>query len=82
MCSIERIWDWSCVRVSVRMIQLEDRWSDLDEIWNGRYVIGGLSQNLYFLINHNRYFQHGMADTRDFLYMMRSVTGERKIAVR
>jgi hypothetical protein len=26
--------------MSVRMIQLENRWTDLDEIWCGRYAIG------------------------------------------
>jgi hypothetical protein len=26
--------------VSVRMIQLENRWANLDEIWYGRYAIG------------------------------------------
>jgi hypothetical protein len=26
--------------VYVRMIQLKDRWTDLDEIWYGRYAIG------------------------------------------
>jgi hypothetical protein len=27
-------------RLSVRMIQLENRWTDLDGIWYGRYAIG------------------------------------------
>jgi hypothetical protein len=27
------------VCLSVRMIQLENRWTDLDEIWYGRYAI-------------------------------------------
>jgi hypothetical protein len=26
--------------LSVRMIQLENRWTDLDEIWYGRYATG------------------------------------------
>jgi hypothetical protein len=28
------------VRLFVRMIQPENRWADLDEIWYGRYTIG------------------------------------------
>jgi hypothetical protein len=28
------------VCLSVRMIQLENRWTDLDEIWYGYYAIG------------------------------------------
>jgi hypothetical protein len=28
------------VRLSVRMLQPENRWADLDEIWYGRYTIG------------------------------------------
>jgi hypothetical protein len=28
------------VGLSVRMIKLEKRWTDLDEIWYGRYAIG------------------------------------------
>jgi hypothetical protein len=28
------------VCLSVRMIKLESRWMDLDEIWYGRYAIG------------------------------------------
>jgi hypothetical protein len=28
------------LRLSVRMIQLENRWTDLDDIWYGSYAIG------------------------------------------
>jgi hypothetical protein len=28
------------VRLSVSMVQLEKTWTDLDEIWYGRYAIG------------------------------------------
>jgi hypothetical protein len=30
------------VCLSVRMIQVEIPWTDLDEIWYGRYATGGL----------------------------------------
>jgi hypothetical protein len=29
-----------CIRMSVLMIQLQNHWTDLDEIWYGLYIIG------------------------------------------
>lgn len=29
-----------CIRISVLMIQLQNHWTDLDEIWYGLYIIG------------------------------------------
>jgi hypothetical protein len=40
------------VCLSVRMIQLENRWTDLDEIWYGRYAIG-ISPEIDFSISDN-----------------------------
>jgi hypothetical protein len=46
MRSLHEVHKWthiglvSHVRLSVCMIQLENRWTDLDEIWYGRYAIG------------------------------------------
>jgi hypothetical protein len=39
------------VCLSVRMIQLVNRWTHLGEIWYGRYAIGGYPKivHLYFL---------------------------------
>jgi hypothetical protein len=37
---------------SVHMIQLENSWTDLDEIWHGRYAIGD-SLKSYFSIFYN-----------------------------
>jgi hypothetical protein len=36
------------VCLSVRVIQLEKRWTDLDEIWYGRYAIGAYSKIALF----------------------------------
>jgi hypothetical protein len=40
--SEEHLLDWSCL--SVRLIQLENRWTDLDEIWYGSYATGVYSK--------------------------------------
>lgn len=34
--------------LSVRVFQLENRCTDLDKLWYGRYVIGHYSKNLLF----------------------------------
>jgi hypothetical protein len=36
------------VRPSVRMIQQENCWKDLDEIWYGRYAVGVCLKTLVF----------------------------------
>jgi hypothetical protein len=36
------------VCLSVRMIQLENSWTDLDEIWYGRYAIGDYPKIILF----------------------------------
>jgi hypothetical protein len=45
MCSSHDLHEINAYRVahvclSVRMVQLENRWTDLDKIWNGRYAAG------------------------------------------
>jgi hypothetical protein len=40
------------VSLSVRMIQLENHWTDLDKIWCGRYAIGDYPKILFY--NYNR----------------------------
>jgi hypothetical protein len=39
---------WPCL--SVRKIQLENHWTDLDNIWYGRYACGSTLKS-YFLIS-------------------------------
>jgi hypothetical protein len=36
------------VHLSVRMIQLENRWTDLNEIWYGRYATGDYPKMIFF----------------------------------
>jgi hypothetical protein len=43
------------VCLSVRMIQLESRWTDLDEIWYGRHAIGDYPK----IVLYNFLYQHG-----------------------
>jgi hypothetical protein len=43
------------VCLSVRMIQLENHWTDLDEIWYGRYAIGDTLKS-YLSIFYNRWY--------------------------
>jgi hypothetical protein len=58
MCSLHDVHEMNAyslvmfVCVSVRMIQLENRWTDLDEIWYGRYAIGTALKS-YFAISYN-----------------------------
>jgi hypothetical protein len=39
--------------LSVRMIQLENRWTNLDEIWCGGYAIGINQKILFFSFLHS-----------------------------
>jgi hypothetical protein len=36
------------VRLSIRMIQFENHWTDLDELWYGRYVIGDYPKIVHY----------------------------------
>jgi hypothetical protein len=45
MCSLHDVHEMNAFRTDhvssfVRMIQVVNRWTDLDEIWYGRYAIG------------------------------------------
>jgi hypothetical protein len=42
------------VRLSVRMIQLENRWTNLDEIWYGRYATGYCLEIIFFSIYYDQ----------------------------
>jgi hypothetical protein len=58
MRSLHNVHEMNAYRVghvclSIRMIQLENHWMDLDEIWYGRYAIGDYPK-LYFTIFYNR----------------------------
>jgi hypothetical protein len=39
--------------LSVHMIQLDNRWTDLDEIWYGRYTIGIYPKIVLFNLLHS-----------------------------
>jgi hypothetical protein len=60
MHEINAYWaDHVCL--SVRMIQLENRWTDLDEIWCGRFAIEGyhkllLFNNIYTILSLHNFF--------------------------
>jgi hypothetical protein len=38
------------VRLSVRMFQLENRWTDFDEIWYGRSSIRGHTTHFFLIL--------------------------------
>jgi hypothetical protein len=40
--------------LQVHMIQLENRWTDLDQIWYGRYAVEVYPKIVFFSISYNR----------------------------
>jgi hypothetical protein len=42
------------VHLSIRMIELENRWTDLDGIWCGRCAIRGTNLKSYFSVFYKR----------------------------